>query len=255
MENRWSLGVIALALMAATIATACSETSTAGPNVMQRMEGETPAAPTGNGFLGSDYSLLKPGQSDQAALGYVNPNAQWASYDKIMLEPVEFWDGEKSRVSPSDQHMLTAYFYNQLKQDLSQNFTLVDQGGPGVMVVQVALINAKTATPVMRSVSLVIPQIRLVNSLQSLATGSYAFVGSAEAAWKVTDSQTGDLLGAAIDQREGGTAISSAAQWQWGDAENAMNLWAQKTAARLEQLRSPASAASPAPSASPGAAR
>lgn len=248
MKNRWLSVVSALALTALGLLAACSETSKPGPNVMQRMEGETPAAPTANGFLGSDYSLLKPGQSDQAALGYVNPNARWSNYDKIMLEPVEFWDGDKSSVSPSDQHMLTAYFYNQLKQDLQQNFTLVDQGGPGVMVVQVALINAKAATPVLRSVSLVVPQIRLVNSLQSLATGSYAFVGSAEAAWKVTDSQTGELLGAAIDQREGGTALSSAAQWQWGDAENAMNLWAQKTSDRLMQLRSPASTNSPAAS-------
>ncbi len=229
---------IAIAFVMGGIIFGCSETSKPSPNVVERMEGQSTVVPAATGFLGDDYSLLKPGQEGQAALVYINPNVQWSQYDKVMLEPVEFWDGESSSISPEDQHMLTSYFYNQLKTDLQKNFTLVDQGGPGVMVLQVALINAKTATPVMRSVSLVVPQIRLVNALQSMATGSYAFVGSAEAAGKITDSQTGQLLGAAIDQREGGTSLKSAAQWQWGDAESAMNLWAQKTSERLESFKS-----------------
>jgi hypothetical protein len=249
-----SFSLIAIAFAAAGVVFGCSETSKPAPNVVQRMEGQSTIVPAATGFLGNDYSLLKPGQEGQAALVYINPNVQWSQYDKVMLEPVEFWDGENSSISPEDQHMLTSYFYNQLKTDLQKNFTLVDQGGPGVMVLQVALINAKAATPVMRSVSLVVPQIRLVNALQSMATGSYAFVGSAEAAGKITDSQSGQLLAAAIDQREGGTSVKSAAQWQWGDAESAMNLWAGKTSERLESFRSgtatPAAAA-PAAAATP----
>ena len=38
-------------------------------------------------------------------------------------------------------------------------------------------------------------------------------------------------------EREGGMALSSAAQWQWGDAENAMNYWSQKITDRLLQLQ------------------
>ena len=88
---------------------------------------------------------------------YINPNAQWSQYNKIMLEPVEFWDNANSAVSPSNQHMLTAYFYNQLKNDLEKNFVLVDQGGPGVLLIQVALVNASAVTPGLRSVSVVVP--------------------------------------------------------------------------------------------------
>jgi hypothetical protein len=249
-----SFSLIAIAFVVAGVIFGCSETSKPSPNVVQRMEGQSTVIPAATGFLGDDYALLKPGQEGQAALVYINPHVQWSQYDKVMLEPVEFWDSENSSISPADQHMLTSYFYNQLKTDLQKNFTLVDQGGAGVMVLQVALINAKAATPVMRSVSLVVPQIRLVNALQSMATGSYAFVGSAEAAGKVTDSETGQLLAAAIDQREGGTSLKSAAQWQWGDAESAMNLWAHKTSERLESFKSGTAApaiAAPAAAASP----
>jgi hypothetical protein len=194
-------------------------------------------SPAVSGFFGDSYSLLQTGKQGQAAMVYVNPNAQWKRYDKILLEPVEFWDSPDTTVSPADQHMLTAYFYNQLKTDLEKDFTIADQGGPGVIVLQVALTNATTATPGLRSVSVVIPQARILNGLQSLATRSYAFVGSAEGEMKVTDALTGQLLAAAIDKREGGIALSAAAQWQWGDAENAMNYWAQKISARLLELQ------------------
>lgn len=220
----------------------CSQTVESQPSVVKQAESGQPASAV-SGFFGQDYALLQPGQAGQAAMVYVNPNAQWSKYNKILLEPVEFWDSANSSVSPSDQHMLTAHFYNKLKEELQKNFTLVDQGGPGVLVVQVALVNASAATPGLRSVSVVIPQARILNGMQSLVTGSYAFVGSAEAEMKVTDSVSGQLLAAAIDKRAGGMALSSAAQWQWGDAQNAMNYWAQKVSSRLLELQGRVSAA------------
>jgi hypothetical protein len=230
-ETVYLVGAILLSLMVSS----CSQTVASKPAAAGQVENGA-APPSVTSFFGSDYTLLQPGSEGQAAMVYINPNVQWSKYDKVMLEPVEFWDSANSRVSPSDQHMLIGYFYNQLKQDLEQHFTLVDQGGPGVLVPQVALTNASAATPGLRSVSVAIPQARILNMAQSLATGSYAFVGSAQGQMKITDSQTGQLLAGAIDKRAGGVALSSAAQWRWGDAENAMNYWAQKISDRLFQL-------------------
>jgi hypothetical protein len=86
-------------------------------------------------------------------------------------------------------------------------------------------------------VSVVIPQLRIINSVQSLATGSYAFVGSAEAMMKATDSQSGQLLAAAVDKRAGGVALSQAAQWKWGDAESAIDYWADRVNSRLLEVQ------------------
>jgi Protein of unknown function (DUF3313) len=228
---RW-LGLLIAGIACASLA-ACSQTVASKPAGVE--SGQLPPAVTG--FFGDESTMLHPGAEGQAAMVYLNPSAHWSQYNKILLEPVEFWDSSNSTVSPADQHMLTAYFYNQLKTDLEKEYTLVDQGGPGVMVLQVALTNATTATPGLRSVSVVIPQARILNGLQSLATGSYAFVGSAEGEMKLTDAATGELLAAAVDKREGGMALSSAAQWQWGDAENAMNYWSEKITSRLLQLQ------------------
>ncbi len=99
-------------------------------------------------FLGSDASLLQPGGEGKAAWIYINPNVQWSHYKQVLLKPVEFWDNPDSNVSPDDQKMLCSYFYNALRQNLQKNFTLVDQPGPGVITMQVAIIDAEAATPV-----------------------------------------------------------------------------------------------------------
>jgi hypothetical protein len=174
-RSRSTTFLAAIALLSALTA-GCAQTVSEQSDVVKQVESGDSAA---SGFFGSDASLLQPGQEGQAAMVYINSNAHWSQYDKIMLEPVQFWDSANSTVSPSDQHTLTAYAYNKLKEDLQKNFTLVDQGGPGALVLQVALVNATAATPGLRSVSVVIPQLRVINLAQSLATGSYAFVGSA----------------------------------------------------------------------------
>ncbi|HTW88169.1 MAG TPA: DUF3313 domain-containing protein [Candidatus Binataceae bacterium] len=231
--------------------TGCSQTVESKPAVVEQMQSGQAVSPAISGFFGSSLSLLQPGEKGQAAMVYVDHNADWSQYHKILLQPIQFWDNEDSSVSPADQQMLTAYFYNQLKQDLEKHFTIVDQGGPGVLSLEVALVNASSATPGLRSVSVIVPQARILNGVQSLATGSYAFVGSAEGEMKVVDSVSGQFLAGAIDKRSGGMALSSAAQWQWGDAENAMNFWSQQIADRLYRQTSGTAGATQSGSAPP----
>jgi hypothetical protein len=200
-------------------------------------EQDKPASIQQTGFL-KDYSQLQPGTKDQALLRYINPNARWSQYTKVLIEPVTFWGDPSSKVSVQDQQQLCSYYYNKLNEDLSKKFQIVNRPGPGVMTVRVALTDPTTATPVLRSVSVVIPQARLLNSVTNLATGSYAFVGSAQSEAEIDDSQTGERLAAAVDKRSGGLSIKNADVWQWGDAENAMDLWAQRTADRLSVLHS-----------------
>ncbi len=88
----------------------------------------------------------------------------------------------------------------------------------------------------MRSISVVIPQARILNYAQSLATGHAAFAGSTEAAFKATDSNTGQLLAESVDKRAGGMALSQAVQVKWGDAAGAKDYWAQRISQRAVEL-------------------
>lgn len=178
------------------------------------------------------------GGTPVAGLRYINPSAQWTQYNKVLIAPVTFWAGDDTTVSHADQLSLTNYFSKVLNAELSKKFQIVDQPGPGVMEVAVAIDDVAKAVPVLRTVSMVVPQARALASLKYLATGTYAFVGSAQAEAKITDSTTGLVLAAAVDKRVGGGSLKTAAQWQLGDAENAMTAWAQQLTTRLSSWTS-----------------
>ena len=235
--DRFSLANAMAGLALAGLLAGCAATTAPEPNVVQRAQGTPAPVPGPNAFLGPDYSLLKPGKDGQAALIYFAPGIQWSQYTKVLIEPVQFWAAPGTDVPAADQHMLTSYFYNVLKDELAKTFTVVGEPGPGVLTVQVALTDVTGSVPILRSVSVLIPQARVLNFVQSLATGSYAFVGSAEAEGKISDSVSGKLLAAAADRRLGGVQLRAAAQWRWGDAETIMKYWAEQTAARLQELK------------------
>src|SRR5215510_417331 len=149
-----------------------------------------------------------------------------------------FYGSDTTKIPAADQQTLTNYFYQVLREELGKKFQVVDQAGPGVMKLQVALTDTEGATPGLRTVSVIIPQARTLNTLKYAATGTYAFVGGAQAEAKLTDAASGQVLGEWIDRRVGGGSLETAAQWQWGDAENAMKAWATQAAERLSSWTS-----------------
>jgi hypothetical protein len=223
-------------MLAGLILAGCSQTAAPAPNIIQRVEGEKPAPPPPSGFLGSDYALLTPpaeGTDQKAMLRYVNPNVNWNSYNQIIIAPVTFWAADDSKVSAADQQALCNYAYNEFRKVIGKNFLLTNQPGPGVIKLSVALTDATSAVPGLRSISVVVPQARALSAIKKLATGSYAFVGSAQGALKLNDSVSGQLLAAAVDKQLGGTSIKNVDVFQWGDADNAINYWADLTDQRL----------------------
>jgi hypothetical protein len=227
-----AVGVLSMGLMLLVLA--CATTEQQQPNIIAKAQGAQTPVPAFSGFLGY-YGRLQPGGPGQALYRYIDPSAKWSQYNAIIVDPVTFWDSEDSSVSAEDQQLLCTYFQTQLKQDLSKYFSVVDQPGQGVMRLQAALTNASAATPVLRTASVVIPQMRLVNRLQSFATGKFLFVGSARAEGKLTDSQTGEVLGEWLDQQFGGNNVQTAATWQWQDAERVMANWSGRFATVLNQ--------------------
>ena len=226
-------------LLAGLLLVGCSQTAAPEPSVIQRATGEKEAAPAPSGFLGNDYSLLTPpaeGGDQKAMLRYVNPNTNWSSYNKIMIAPVTFWSADDSKVSGADQQALCNYTYTVLVKDLGKNFVIVDQPGPGVVKVSAALTDATSATPGLRSISVIVPQARALSVIKMAATGTYLFVGSAQGALKVNDSTSGQLLAAAVDKRVGGASITNITVFQWGDAENAIDYWGKLIDERLVSL-------------------
>jgi hypothetical protein len=56
---------------------------------------------------------------------------------------------------------------------------------------QAAMTDAETATPVLRSISMIIPQTPMLSYLKHLTTGTFPFILGAQAEMKLTDAVTG----------------------------------------------------------------
>jgi hypothetical protein len=183
------------------------------------------------GFLGDDVcNELKPGAEGEAGLRHVNPNGMFTQYDKVMIVVVGFFGSDPGKVQSQDEQRLTNVFYKNLHEGLAKRYQVVDEAGPGVMKVEVALLDAEAATAGARSVTMVVPQLRVLSAGYALVAGKYPFSGGGQAAAKISDSMTEQVLGVAVDRRAGGGALQTAAQWQWGDAENAIKAWSSQLA-------------------------
>jgi hypothetical protein len=181
-------------------------------------------------FLGEVCHELQPGAQGEAGLRWANPKSDPTQYNQVMVEVVGFFGTDPSKVPPADQERLTALFQQSLTEALAAKYPVVDRPAPGTMEVQVVILDAEAATPGLRSVSMAIPQARLLGTGYYAVSGRYPFVGGGQAAFKATDAVTGQVLGAGVDRRVGGGALQTATQWQWGDAENAIKAWAQQLA-------------------------
>ena len=202
-----------------------------------------------SGFLG-DYSMLVKGGDKQAERRYVREGVDWASYDKVLLDPVMLWRGDQSRekgLSGHESQTLLNYFYHQIYQALeSIGLEMVTTPMPNTLRVQVAVTKVGESHVVLDVVSSVVPATLAASSLKKALTGKPAFVGEAEIEYKVLDATTGKLLAAGVDHRVGGKFLNAAHFSSWGEAEEIMKLWATWGAYRLCQFQKRSTCVEPA---------
>jgi len=156
----------------------------------------------------------------------------------VLLEPVTVWmsqkDSQLKDVSVEDRQRLAALLWSKLDESLRKDFVMTSQAGPDVMRIQAAITEAEGSNAVLDTVTSIIPQTRLLTGAKGLATGVSGFTGSASAEMKITDTETGTLLMAAVDRR-GGTKSLSGVTNSWNDVEEAYRFWAEKVRYRLCQ--------------------
>jgi hypothetical protein len=155
----------------------------------------------------------------------------------IILEPVTIWgDPEDPTLRSEDRAMLAEITYTAFYEALAKDYQIVREPGPTTMVVAVALTKAEAGDAVLNTASSIVPHARLLRGAASFITEKPAFVGEAEGEAKVTDSMTGELIGAGIDRHFGSQAPRITTN-SWDDVVAIIKYWSEWSRFRLCQER------------------
>lgn len=189
-----------------------------------------------SGFL-NDYSQFMPGSDDEAALVYIKPGADFKPYSKIMFERVVVTlspSSEAREIDPTTLKELTDYYQNALLEAVKGGYEVVDQPGPEVLWVRVAITDVEPSNPTANTMSSIIPVGMAVSAAAKATTDANLGTGEAATEMEVLDSMTKERLAAAVDRRQGG---KMAFRGKWVDTEQAFDYWAKRFRERLDSLR------------------
>jgi hypothetical protein len=192
-----------------------------------------------SGFL-RDYSKLKPGEEGASRLVYISRKADFAKYNKILMDPITIWAVEDSTLTqiPEEERLeLVNYLAAAIRENLKGDYEFVPRPGRGVMRLRIAITEGREAHVVMNTISSVGPVSLTIDLIKFAATGTHMAVGETMVEIEVIDSVSMNRLAAAVDARSGRKSLISGNFTEWGDVEDAYDFWAKKLRLRLSELR------------------
>lgn len=192
-----------------------------------------------SGFL-IDYSQMGPGTNGQANLVYFRPEVNWAKYAKIWIKPIELWmsDNPKSsmkKVSPENRQKLIDLFHTTLYKTLSNKYTMVETGGPDVLIIRAAITDFMRSRPIVGAISAIYVPLKLISLGKQTLQGTAIGVGSVTIEAEFLDGKTNERLAAVLDARSGTMALRSKFTGTFGDIEKSFKWWAERIDTRLAE--------------------
>lgn len=189
-----------------------------------------------SGFLG-DYSQLKALADRPGVMGYVDKSANYRSYTKVMLDPVEIVlvpNPDYKGVQPDALKRMTDSFAAAFNNALQPDYKVTNTPGPDVLRVRLAITGVQPAKTDTTAADF-IPLKALFNVARS-ASGGSPRVAEMTAEIEVLDPQ-GKRLAAATATRKGDKTLAQGDKVTWKEMEPIVNAWAKGFRQRLDELR------------------
>jgi hypothetical protein len=208
----------------------------------------TNKAPKYSGFL-SDYSKLAPDPDGSGAEEYINPAADAKKYNKILLEKimVSLKDNEQYKaVDPDVLKAMSDYLHDAIVRELGDAYQIVNEPGPGVERVRVAITDITPTKPAITVVVLLAPFGTVADLASGAASkggaGSTPYLGHAGIEAEGLDSETLQPVFSYVDQRFGkkydpkhpGAYFDAYSKWAY--VKDFFDYWAKKFRQRLDEL-------------------
>ncbi|RAL97208.1 DUF3313 domain-containing protein [Agrobacterium sp. MS2] len=145
----------------------------------------------------SSSAVLRPTSDAKKPYAYQRAGTDFSSYSRAIILPASIYagpDAQFGKLSDGDQQTLAAYMSTQFVKVLGKRFQLVSQPGPGTLSIKLTLTGAKSSTPVLSTVSHVLPVGLVINAGAQVAGRPGTFSGWVSYAVEIEDAETGTLL-------------------------------------------------------------
>jgi hypothetical protein len=158
-------------------------------------------------------SLLRPVKSHDEPFQYRSATAPLLRYSTLVIDPVTIYGGSDAQfgsVSQKDRRVVADYMRQQFVEVLGKQYRIVTAPAPGAARLHVTLTGLETSTPVLSTVSHVLPIGLVANGVSEAAGGKGTFYGSVSYATELYDASTGKLLCAYVTKQAPGALNVSA---------------------------------------------
>jgi hypothetical protein len=183
---------------------------------------------------------LQPAQGERGAWTYFDPGVDLKKYTRFILEPRKVYGGEGSsypaELSQQDREDIAQYFVDEARQALEPDYPVVTEPGPGVARLRFTLLGVEQTVPYASTVTRLIPVGAAINIVKSAAGGSGTLTGSVTYAIEAFDSESGEVVAAAVRRLTPGAFDLSSTLGTKETARAVARDAAAKLRARLDSL-------------------
>lgn len=137
-------------------------------------------------------------------LQYSAQDISWDAYKSVLLDPIEIYagkDGQFGSTSDDDKQSLAGYMQQQFADTLKARYALVQAAGPDTLHIHVTLTGIQSNTPIMATLSKIVPIGLVLNGIKSASGSQASFTGSVSYAVDIYDGGSGQLLRAYVTKQ------------------------------------------------------
>jgi hypothetical protein len=186
-----------------------------------------------------DAPGLRAAADEPGAWTYLAPGVDLGAYRRFILDPPRVFRGEGSGygdLSDAEVQQIARMFNDETRAALGTAYPVVTQPAPGVARLRFTLIAVSETVPYVSTATRVIPIGAAINLLKGSAGRSGTLTGSVTYGVEAFDSQTGELIAAAVRELTPGAFDLSATLGTEETARAVAGDAAARLRARLDSL-------------------
>jgi hypothetical protein len=196
-----------------------------------------------SGFM-ENYPTFQPGPEGGVKHVYFKEGVDFGAYNKVMLDHVVFYFADDSKYKGIKADVLKDLadeFHKAAAEALEGAYPLVNEPGPDVIRIRVAITELKQGRPGLTLTTTVMPGGFGVKALKKVATGTHSFAGHTSVEAEMLDSVSGERIAAIMD---GGEELEKLklnlsqvkqGMTKWGDVKRVFAFWGERLKTWLDK--------------------